>query len=498
MKNKRLPIAELHDFDLDSNLEKPLYLQLADAIRTRILSGRFPAHCHLPPTRSMAGLLALGRNTVNNAYEVLRSEGLLEARQGSGFYVSANLDPIIMPEGKRTLRKEPTPIKSATKIPDLDQRPTPREIRPFTPGIPDLDAFPLDLWARLSAKQWRQASRAMLTYANPTGYQPLREAIAAYLKACRGVSCEPDQVLVVSGSQQGLDLTCRLLLAPYDAVWVENPCYQGFLGTLKQCQAHVIPVDLDGEGLDVRAGRRIHGNPKLVFVTPAHQYPTGTEMTMPRRLELLNFAQKSGSWILEDDYDSEFRYDGPPLAAIQGLAPESRVIYTGTFSKVLFPALRIGYLVVPKKLVAALSELRYLVDNSSPTINQAVLADFIDQGHFASHLRRMRQRYRTRRDQVCEWLKRKQAHHFETGPHSGGMHVTLFAKTHFDDVAFAKAAVNCNLEIRPLSPYYCGKRKKSGLVLGFAGFDEPRIKQALARLDECLNHYFDAPQVSCM
>jgi GntR family transcriptional regulator/MocR family aminotransferase len=356
------------------------------------------------------------------------------------------------------------------------------EPRPFRPGIPALDAFPFETWMRLVARHHRRPSRDLLSYNDPAGYAPLRKAIAAHLGPARAVHCEPEQVLVITGSQPGLDLIARILLDAGDKAWMEDPGYPSARAVLQGAGVLPHPVPVDGEGLDVAAGCTSCPAARLAYVTPSHQYPLGVTMSLPRRLALLDWAQRAGAWIVEDDYDSEFRYAGRPLAALHGLDRDGRVLYLGTFSKVLFPSLRLGYLVVPPDLVDPFIAARAVVDRQSPTLTQAVLTDFFNEGYFLRHVRRMRTLYQERQETLLRAAHRELGGLLEAGPCETGLHVIGWLEETRDDQTASQVAAQVGIEAPPLSNYCIKRRQRGGVLLGYAGSDARQIRDGIRRL----------------
>jgi GntR family transcriptional regulator / MocR family aminotransferase len=380
----------------------PLNQRLYRGLRQSILEGRLPPGTRLPSSRSLSIDLGLSRNVVLMAFDKLLDEGYVEARVGSGTYVSMTLPDAAMAPWRPRVREvasSPPPRLSAHARRVLALAPLPAPTAPlrsglryeFRYGLPAIADFPADAWSRVVARRARGLRITSLRYGRARGCQPLREAIAQYVTRARGVVASPDQVMVVNGSQQALDLVSRLLLDPGDRVVVEEPCYQGARHVFLAARARLSPVPVDDAGLDVaRLPRR--GSIRLAYVTPSHQFPLGGLMPLGRRLELLRWAEDTGAHVLEDDYDSEFRYEGKPVEAVQSLDRSGRVLYAGTFSKVLCPSLRLGYLIVPTSMMPALAALKFLADMHTPTFEQEVLADFIVEGHFERHLRRSRAR----------------------------------------------------------------------------------------------------------
>jgi GntR family transcriptional regulator/MocR family aminotransferase len=478
---------------LDPRLRVPRYRQLYDAIREAILAGRVRPGARLPSTRALAEQVGASRNTVLAAFEQLAAEGYVAGRVGAGTTVAATL-----PETLSRVRAEPVGAAGGARTraalsrrgalllrsrPALPPGPGPR---PFRPGLPAFDAFPFELWARLVARRWRRAPRQLLDYGAPAGYQPLREAIAAYLGEARAVRCEAGQVIVVTGSQQGIDLTARVLLDPGDRVWMEDPGYPGARHALAAAGLRVAAVPLDAEGLDVHAAETRAPGARLAYVTPSHQYPLGVTMSLARRLALLAWAGRARAFILEDDYDSEYRYAGRPLAALQGLDGARRVIYLGTFSKVLFPALRLGYLVVPPDLVDAFTAARALTDRHSPSVTQAVLADFIADGHFARHIRRTRALYAERQAALVAAAARDLAGALRVSPSEAGMHLVGWLPPGADDRAASAAAAAAGVDVPPLTAFRARGRGPGGLLLGYAGLSPGEIRDGVRRLAAAL------------
>ena len=357
--------------------------------------------------------------------------------------------------------------------------PEPTVPRAFAAGLPALEAFPFDTWSRLVTRRLRRSGRSLLGYGDPAGYGPLREAVAAYLGTARGVTCDARQVIILTSSQQALDLTARLLVDPGDEVWMEEPGYLGGRAALTVAGARIVPVPVDENGLDVARGEALAPLARLAYVTPSHQYPLGVTLSLERRLALLAWAERAGSFLVEDDYDSEFRYTGRPLAAIQGLDSGGRVLYVGTFTKALFPSIRLAYLVAPEDLVDAFVHARTLMDGHTPTLLQAVLADFLAEGHFGVHVRRMRALYHERRDALLEAGA-------TLGPVEAGFHATLHLPEGTDDVAVARRAASRGVEVQPLSRFYAGDETTPGLVLGFAGLAPEAIREGMRRLLDVL------------
>jgi GntR family transcriptional regulator / MocR family aminotransferase len=477
--------------DLDRSKPTALHRQLYYRLRDAILTRRLVPGVRLPPTRALATELGVSRNTVVTAYEQLLAEGYIEGKVGSGTYVSRALpDEILQLRAKNHL---PIRAKSAMAA-VLSKRgtsiaSTPAEQwqdsgrpRAFRPGVPAVDEFPLEAWRRLANKRWRTLPRAELAYGKPEGYLPLRQAIAAYLGAARGVRCEPEQVIVVTGSQQALDLTARLLLDPGDLAWIEEPGYRGARGAFLAAGARLVPVPVDAEGLRVEVGAAKGTPARLAYVTPSHQYPLGVTMSLARRLKLLEWAAHSKAWIVEDDYDSEYRFRGRPLTALQGLDTANRVIYIGTFSKVLFPALRLGYLVVPPGLVDAFVAARALTDRQAPVLEQAVLADFIAEGYFARHLRRMRALYAERRAALVDAIAQKLDGMLEVTSEPAGLHVLARLPKGMDDRAIARRAAAHHVEAPALSEYALTRLARGGLVLGYAALPAHEIREGVRQL----------------
>ena len=468
-----------------------LQRQLYAALREAILAGRLPPGTRLPSTRTLAGDLGAARNTVVGAFEQLAAEGYVEARVGDGTRVAA-----VLPETLLHARRAHVQQPAGLGAPELSRRgraivaarrPLPDVgRRAFQPGLPALEEFPRETWARLVARRSRVPARGSLGYGHPAGLPPLRQAIAAYVGAARGVTCAAEQVIVVAGAQAGLDLACRLLLDAGDAAWMEEPGYLGARGALLAAGAQPVPVAVDAEGIDVDAGRRAGRPARLVYVTPSHQFPLGVTMTLARRLALLAWAAEAGAWVLEDDYDSEYRYAGRPIAAMQGLDPAGRVVYAGTFSKTMFPALRAGYLVVPPGLVDAFGAAVRLTGHQVPAAEQAALADFIAEGHFASHVRRMRALYAGRREHLVAALRRRLSGLLEVVPSEGGMQLAATLATGVDDAAASRAAAGEGLVAPPLSMYHLGARRRRGLHLGYASVREREIVPAVDRLSRAL------------
>ena len=369
----------------------------------------------------------------------------------------------------------------------------PRDPRPFRPGLPALDAFPFEVWARLEARRWRLAPRHLLDYGDPAGHAPLRHAIAAYLGEARGVRCEWDRVIIVAGSQQGLDLAARVLLDPGDAAWIEAPGYPGARGALEAAGLRLVPVPVDADGLDVEAGARLAPRARLAYVTPSHQYPLGVTMSLARRLALLEWARQARAWIIEDDYDSEYRYVGRPLSALQGLDTAGRVVYVGTLSKVLFPSLRLGYLVVPPSLVDVFAGARAIADRHAPLIAQAVLSDFIEDGHFARHIRRTRMLYAERQAALLDVARRELAGRLDVPAAGAGMHLGGWLPPGIRDRAAAQAAARHGVMAPPLSTYRMRPGGRGGLMLGYAAFTPREIRDAGRRLAQALGEMAGRP-----
>ncbi len=474
--------------------DSPLYQQLYSHVRRAILTGTLKGDTKLPSTRTLADELGVSRNTVLNAYEQLLAEGYLESSSGSGTYVARVLPDHLL----RTPRPQPDTIEQPpSHLPQFSrhaqlQLSAPRQftaipsregiVPPFSPATPALDAFPHEVWSQLVTRQAKRRSARDYYYALG-GYAPLREAIAAHVTFSRQVRCTAEQVIIVSGSQGGLDLSARLFLDSGDAVWLEDPGYLGARGAFLGVGAKIIPVPLDKEGLVVETGVKRAPNAKLAFVTPSHQFPLGMTMSVRRRLALLEWAKEANAYILEDDYDSEFRYSGRPLASLQGLDEAEHVIYIGTFSKVLFPSLRLGYLIVPPSLTQAFLTVQHSVDIHNPFLEQAVLTDFIVEGHFARHLRRMRKLYAERRLMLLETLRDLP---LDIESPEAGIHCVAWLPEGVDDEAFVQKAKSYGLDLWPVSLFSIERLPRQGIILVYGGLSKDSMEEGARLLAKVL------------
>ncbi|MDP9190398.1 MAG: PLP-dependent aminotransferase family protein [Acidobacteriota bacterium] len=472
-------------FQFDPRSATPYYRQIYDGYRTAILTGLLRPGERLPSTRALAAELGISRLPAVNAFEQLLHEGYIEGKAGSGTFVKESIPDEMASAAKASQ------ASASRETPALQSRERSR-LGPLRVSLPALDRFPVRLWSKLMAKHARQFTVEQMAYGDPAGYVPLREAVADYLRTARAVRCEADQVLIVSGSQMALQVTALSLLGRGSTVCIEEPGYPGAHAALSRGGARIMPVPVGDEGIDVDAlaakGRKV----RAVYVTPSHQYPLGVSMTASRRLALLDWARRTDAWIIEDDYDSEYRYASRPLGALQGI-DASRVIYIGTFSKVLFPSLRLGYVVVPRSLVDDFTHHRESIDLFSPVLEQAVLAEFLREGHFGRHLRRMRALYEKRRDALVRGLRE---HAEEVVPHNNdaGLHVSAFLPSGIDDRVVVRELSRRGIEATALSTCYVGASPRNGLVLGFGGASERRIIMACKTLGEVVRQCQRADQ----
>jgi GntR family transcriptional regulator/MocR family aminotransferase len=472
---------------LDPRARGTLQQQIYAGVRRAILEGAVAPGTRLPSSRAVAEDLGVSRTTAVLALEQLVAEGYLTTRRASGTFVAHDL-PDDLPRGRaarptRNPRHPPLSRRGsalATMPPAARRIPGPP--RPFRIGTPALDLFPVHRWAQLVHRHLRSSTPAQLDYGAPAGLRVLREAIAAHVQTARGTQCTADQVVIVAGAQQGLDLVCRLLLDPGDRVWMEDPGYPGARSALVGSGARILPVRVDAEGLDVEAGVRGAGDARLVYVTPSHQYPLGVPMSLPRRLALLRWASRARAWVLEDDYDSEFRYGARPIPCLHGLDVDGRVIYVASFSKTLFPALRLGFVIVPPDLQARLVAARAAADQHPPLLDQAALADFIVEGQYARHLRRMRAAYRERLEAVAAAARRFCRGALRLRDVQTGLHVVADLDG-VDAFRAAEEAASRGVEVTPLAAYYTRPAQAaSGLALGFAAAPPEAASGAMERL----------------
>lgn len=483
----------------DENRAAPLYRQIYEAICRSILGGDLAPRTRLPSTRELAEQLGVSRMTVVNAYEQLLAEGYVEGRTGAGTFVAAKLPEEMLRVGevKPTGRKGSAAPRrdvlsrrgkwlASTSLAALRMQADSNNYA-FQNGLPAVEEFPFKVWSQLAARRLRNPPRELLCSGDPAGYPPLREAVAAHLRSARAVNCDASQVIIVSGSQQAFDLTARILVDPGTVAWVEDPCYLGARNALLSAGAGVVPVPVDGEGLDLSEGLRRHGEGRLVYVTPSHQFPLGVTMSLSRRLSLLEWARRAGAFIIEDDYNSEYRYAGRPIASLQGLDRDGRVIYVGTFSKTIFPSLRLGCVVAPKDLTDAFIAARALADRQSPSLDQAILADFINQGHFARHMRRMRSLYAERQQVLVEAAGRDLKELLEVAPAEAGMHLVGWLPEGISDTVASEKAARYGVDASPLSAYSARPRPRGGLVLGYTSVNARQIRDGVRRLAKALS-----------
>ncbi len=474
-----------------------MYRQIYEAFRKAILSGEFAPKMRLPSTRALAQNLDVSRITVFNAYEQLFAEGYLEGKIGSGTFVASRLPDDLLQIGKSKTPENELKRNAILNLSAYGKRLNAKEAKstraetiagfqPFQNGLTAVDEFPFEIWSRIAAKFHKNPPRSILGYGDPRGYALLREAVAAHLKSARGVNCTAEQIVITSGAQQALDLTARIFLSENDPVLIENPCYKEARNSFNSTGAKVISVDVDEEGFNPKKIPKAGENAKLIYVTPSHQYPLGMTMTLARRLALLEWANRKNAWIIEDDYNSEFRYAGRPIASLQGLDKNGRVIYIGTFSKTIFPALRIGCAVLPPELVEVYTMARALADVHSSAIEQAILAEFIAEGHFARHVRRMRQLYEKRQNILLAECEKHLKNLLEVEKADAGMHLVGWLPEGVDDRIISEKAAEKNLKLSPISSYSNRKLKRGGLVLGYTAFDERQIKRGVKIIKEIL------------
>jgi GntR family transcriptional regulator/MocR family aminotransferase len=470
---------------LDRRNVLSLQEQIVAYFRDAVLSGRLLSGSRVPSSRALAVDQGIARITVVQAYDRLVAEGYLVPRRGSGFLVADGIPVEFLTKPPAATDKAPgvrappiKPIEWTRAIPD----------RPHTPfalslGMPAVEEFPWGDWSLVTQKVYRERRQEMLCYGDPCGALELREAIARYLGTARGIACEPSQIVIVSGSQQGIDLAARALVDRNERIWMEEPGYQMARAAFQAALVETVPVPVDGEGIDVAAGMSVARRARLALVSPSYQYPLGVTLSLPRRLALLEWAESANAWILEDDYAGEFRYSGAPLPPLYTLDRSGRVLYLGTFSKSLAPGLRLGFLVVPSDLVDRFRVLKLIADRQTPVLDQHVMARFISEGYLAAHLRRMRQLYSRRRTELLKVLLSEAAGVLRVNDTPEvGLHIAVRTCVPVDDLAVSQNLLARRIYAAPLSSFYAGAHRDRGFALGFAGTHESKIAPAVRLL----------------
>ncbi|MFC7089030.1 PLP-dependent aminotransferase family protein [Halomonas salifodinae] len=476
-------VGEALGIELMTPSSQPLARRLYRALRAWIQAGRLASGCRLPSSRRLARDLGVGRNTLLEAIEQLVAEGFLETRPGAGTFVAD------LPFGRGEAVSEALSEKVPSEAPEAALSARGERLLgfcassgdhhgAFAPGVPALDRFPREPWQRLLRRHQQRAPEAWLDYRTQGGVPALREALCDYLRLSRSVRCRPAQVLVVQGAQQGFELIARMLGDPGEVVWMEEPGYGGAQACFDAAGLEMVPVPVDGEGLDLKRVPPGHAAPRLIYVTPSHQYPSGVTMGLSRRLALLEAAEAHGAWIVEDDYDSEFRYGQRPIAALQGLTEAARVIYVGTLSKVLYPGLRLGYLVLPEALVEPFRRANARLHREGQYAVQAALAEFIAAGHFSRHVRRMRDCYRGRQALLRRALAPAVARGLALSEGQAGMHLVAWLDDLDIEQVLVRRAAEQGITLSPLSRYYLTAPGRPGLVLGYAGARDDEILRA--------------------
>jgi GntR family transcriptional regulator / MocR family aminotransferase len=479
--SRRRGVGSVPHIPFDRTSDVPYYVQIYDAYRSAIVSGQLAPGQRLPSTRTISEQLEISRFPTLSAFDQLLDDGYIVGRVGSGTFVRDQIpEDLIKPI---SLRKAPAFDGVERRVLESDDRPSAARVGPFSVGIPALDRFPGKVFARLIQRHALAMSPELMAYGDPAGYRPLREAIAEYLRTTRAAACDASQIIVVTGSQMGLVMSAMALTTPDTLVCVEEPGYPGVRQAMELSNAQVIGVDVDDGGIDVAAIKRIAETVKVVCVTPSRQFPLGPAMEVTRRLELVSWAAAHEAWIIEDDYDSEYLYSRRPLGALQGMGPGDRVIYVGTFSKVMFPALRLGYIVVPPALKSTFMQIRQSLDICPSMLYQLALTDFMNEGHLGRHLLRMRGVYLARRDALLAALHEHAADVLVPGNSDAGLHVVAFLPDGVDDQEIVRRAADRSLYPQALSTRYAGCTPQQGLILGFGGSEEcvfPGAVRALA------------------
>jgi len=482
---------------LDRTKTIPLYRQIYDALRQAILDQQLAPGAKLPSSRDLADLLGVSRNTVVNALDQLVAEGYLYARVGAGIFVTSELPEELLYVSASNPAASPThPVGQILSAqgrrfinhPEKEWL-IPNQTRHnlFRAGISDISVFPFKIWHKLTTKYLLDQPAAVFDFNDdPAGYYPLRVAIAQYLSVARAVNGTAKQVIMLNGTEQAAYLAGRLLLNPGDKVWMENPGFPGAARAFQAAGAEVVPIPVDDDGMDVNMALQTAPDAKIAYVTPSHQSPLGYTLSLERRMQLLNWAARSGAWVMEDDYDSEYRYEGRPLAALQGLDVNGRVIYLGSLSKVLFPGVRLDYMIVPPDLVDIFIAGRTTVDIHIATLSQAVLADFMAAGHFTRHIRRMRRHYKKRRDALVQAVQASQSNLLQLGPIDCGMHICGWLPPGIDDEAIFEQASAAGIEAMPISRFCLGESDKKGIILGYAAATPQDIGDGVQQLLELI------------
>lgn len=482
---------------LDPDSPVPLFRQIYYCLRDGILAGELAPGLQLPSTRLLAFDLSVSRLTVQNAYEQLIAEGYATGRHGSGTYVA--ITPPVQPQSGKVLVAGMRPPATTTRrlarrvaeIVRTPELPSPSagdsgHDFAFRLDLPAFDAFPRQLWGRLLGRRWRSSGGELLSGPADGGYAPLRSELAAYLTAERGVRCDADQILIVAGAQQAIDLAARVLLDSGDKVWVEDPGHPGARGAFLAVGAQLCPVPVDDEGLNVAAGMLGHVDARLAFVTPAHHWPTGVTMSLRRRLTLLEWAYRAGAWILEDDNGGLFSFDEHPMAPLHALDQQQRVVHIGSFGKALFPALRLGYLVVPEDLLEPLLRMRQLTAEPPPLLEQVVLADFLAGGHFAHHLRQQRVFFEERQAALVAACRQELGDWLDVHPARGGTHLAGWLPAGIDDRQVAAKAAAGGISVLPLSAHRFRSEPRGGLAFGYGATPPDAIVRGVERLAQVL------------
>jgi len=495
---KRAAGALLSAIRIDHDSPRLLATQITSSIREIILSGGLRGGDRLPATRTLARDLGVSRTTMVEVYDRLISEGLLEARTGAGTFVSASVrigdsdaadteaetpdsgTPDAGTQGRTAAPRPPVSFGTGFTVR------LPHTIRAFTTALPAVDMFPVAQWTRQSNKHWREQRGLVLGYGNVTGFPPLRRAIAAHLKANQGINCDEEQIFVTNGAQHAFHIIASMLLKQGDKVWFENPGAIGAQNALRAAGGELVPLPIDSDGLDVAAGLEQAPDFRLAFVTPLHQQPLGVTMSLERRFALMNAAENADAWIIEDDYDGEFYYGTHPIPTLKSIDHADRVFYVGTFSKTLFPALRLGYILAPPSFVGLLNHLFDTYLPSAPLNSQAIVAGFMDEGHFATHLRRMRRIYTERYQVLMKCASEQLGGLLTLRPTDTGLHTTGQLASGLDENTVADAADAAGITVTPFGRYAMTPLDKTGLVLGFSGVPPEDIEQGVKGLARIL------------